>query len=97
MVIQQKVVVQSHLLVHVQGCVGMESRALAEGSVDVEQRGWRNVSRGGKGRLGTVIHWGHCCPGTAVMVLEEPGGYRGKREFPMSPPKAKGLSMSRRG
>lgn len=34
----------------------------------------RSVSRGGKGRLVTVIHRGHCCSGTAVVALEEPGG-----------------------
>lgn len=46
-----------------------------------------------QGRLVAVIHqsllpW-HSCPG--------PGGYREKRGFPVSPAKAKGLFVSRRG
>lgn len=95
MVIQQKVVVQSHLLVHVQECVGMENRALAEGSVDVEQRGWRSVSRGDKRSLGAVICWGHCCLAQlpwAWRSLEDTEG----REFPVSPPKAKGSFIQER-
>lgn len=34
------------------------------------------------GEVVAVICQGHCCPGTAVTVLEEPGGQRG---FPVSP------------
>lgn len=66
---------------------------MAEGSVDVEQRGWRRVSRGGQGRVVAVTHWGHCCPGTAGVVLKESGGKRG---IPVSPATAKGLFVSRR-
>lgn len=63
--------------------------------MDVEQRGWRSISRGGTRRLVAVIHRGHCCPGTAGMGLEGPEGYRGKGGFPGSPAKAKGLLCPR--
>lgn len=43
MVVQQKGVVQSHLLVHVQECVGMENRAL-EREVWMWSRGAGEVS-----------------------------------------------------
>lgn len=61
-------------------------RCGAEGLEKCQQR-WQGEV-GGCDPLGSLLPW-HSCRG--------PGGYRGKRGFPVSPAKAKGLFVSNRG